>query len=255
MNDWVRPTIRCLSELSIPLPDLGVLLHELEHPLLMRAQRTPELRRNGSAERIRSISDLVWFKVKTNEWRGAVGELAPIAPGIEQTWWMVAAGRRADDSPQRDFYSRLEAEAHQAGPNSCNSAPFLPTIRDRKRLEAEAATKAARVVRTLTRRAACESLTNGDIRGFEVAGHDIRVRLQVHGDGRAYATIGSSGGADVPLLVTVLSAFPGLAMDDWMPEPTEQLGLEPMPGEMLWSALMSPDAQSDLLEWVDSQER
>lgn len=47
--------------------------------------------------------------------------------------------------------------------------------------------------------------------------------------------------------------LPDLATADWMPEPTEQLGLEPMPGEMLWSALMSPDAQSDLLEWVDSQ--
>jgi hypothetical protein len=156
------------------VPDLGQLLHEIEHPLIMRGQQIPERVRVGSAERIRSISDRVWFKVKTNEWRGAAGELDRVAQNIEQTWWIATAGRRAGDSPQRDFYDRLKAETHRAGRNSCDSAALLPREWDRKRLEAEAATKAARLFRRLTRSAACESLANGDIRGVIVAERDSR---------------------------------------------------------------------------------
>lgn len=251
MTDWVRPTRRCLEQLSIPVPNLGVLLHELEHPLVMKAQQVPEQHRSRAAERILSITDRVWFKVKTRDWRGAAGELERVAPSLDQTWWLTAAGRRADDSRQHDFYSRLSAELHRKGKNTCDSSPLSPSDWDVARLEAEAATKAARLVRHLTRTAACESLRNGDIRGFEIAGHDIRVRLSIHRDGEAYVAIGSTGGADAALLTTVLSAIPGLTEPDWMLEPSETLGLTTMPGEIMWSAMISAEHQEELLLWAD----
>lgn len=253
MTDWVRPTHRSLNELGLPAPDLGVLLHELEHPLVMRAQQVPERTRSGGSERVRSIADRIFFKVKTSHWRGAVCEIDPIVPHIAQTWWLVAAGNRAADSPQHDFYDHLKSETHRAGPNSCDSSALLPSEWDKKRLTAEAATNAARLVRNLTRLAATESLKNGDIRGFAVAKCDIRVRLSVHDDGRAYVAVGAVGGIDATLMVAVLSALPSLGPDDWMPEPSEILGLQPAQGEILWSAMMQPDAQTALMTWADER--
>jgi len=232
-----------------------VLLHEVEHPLVMRAQQVPERSRAGAAERIKSISDRVFFKVKTSDWRGAVCELDQIVPDIVQTWWLVTAGNRAADSPQHDFYDRLKSQAHRAGPNSCDSSALLPTDWDKMRLTAEAATKAARLVRDLTRIAAAESLANGDIRGFVVADRDIRVRLSMHDDGRAYIAVGAVGGIDSAIMVAVLSAIPGLHADEWMPEPSEILGLQPARGEILWSAMMPPECQAELMGWADGQYR
>ncbi len=46
---------------------------------------------------------------------------------------------------------------------------------------------------------------------------------------------------------TLLSAFPEINADDWMPEPSENLDLTPTAGEILWSAMTSSEAQQDLL--------
>jgi hypothetical protein len=68
----VRPTVRCLREdLELPVPPARVPLDEIGHPLLRKAaeqfaaEDTPH-------ERVRSIDDVVLFKVKTGRWRGAV---------------------------------------------------------------------------------------------------------------------------------------------------------------------------------------
>lgn len=66
----VRPTIRCLrQDLGLPVPPARLPLDEIDHPLLRKAaeqfaaEDTPH-------ERIRSIDDVVLFKVKTGRWRG-----------------------------------------------------------------------------------------------------------------------------------------------------------------------------------------
>lgn len=71
----VCPTKRCLGDLGVDLPDLGVRLEEIDHPVIASAQAVPEQRDAGGAERVVALTDRVWFKVKTSDHRAAVTEL------------------------------------------------------------------------------------------------------------------------------------------------------------------------------------
>ena len=104
----MRPTRRCLSDLEIDLPDLGTPLSEINDPVITCAQSAPEQRNAGGAERVVSLTDRVWFKVKTSDRRAVVTELRSdklpewIPPSLG-AWWIGAAGQRRSDSPQHDF--------------------------------------------------------------------------------------------------------------------------------------------------------
>src|SRR5262245_7793966 len=112
----VRPTRRCLDDVGLPFPPLEHSLHLVKHPIIARAQQVPlEVAADG-AERIVSIDDLVWFKVKASTFRGAVHKLSeaqPQPPLIVESnawWWIGAAGNRKADSGSDDFYAQLQAE-------------------------------------------------------------------------------------------------------------------------------------------------
>lgn len=240
--DSVRPTRRCLDDLEIVVPDIGVKLHDLEHPLIMRAQQIPERVVAGGAERIVSLADRVWFKVKTSDWRGAVGRLPPLVPTIDHCWWLAAAGHRTADSDQHDFYARLSVEA------TSSSDVLLPSQWDADRLLAEATLHAANIVQGIIRSAAGQSLKHGDIRGVTIGSLNVRVRISARDDQRVYMVIGAIGNLDRGFLLMVLSAFPGVSAEDWMPEPTDELDLHPMDGEILWSAMITPKVQAVLLD-------
>ena len=53
----VRPTKRCLGDLGIELPDLGVRLDEIDQPVILSAQAAPEQRDAGGAERVVALTD------------------------------------------------------------------------------------------------------------------------------------------------------------------------------------------------------
>lgn len=245
--DFVRPTRRALVDLGVEVPDLGHLLHELEHPVIMRAQQIPERERGGAAERVRSLTDRVWFKVKTADWRAAVAKLPRPIEGIPQDWWIGAAGPRTADSAQHDFYARLKADAFAGGRKTCSTDFLLPTPWDSNRLLAEAAVKAERVIRQHVREAAGQSLLNGDVRGFDVGDRNVRIRVKMLADGQAYLAVGATGSVDAAFMVVLLSAIPGVDQSDWMPEPSEGLGVEPAPGEVLWSTMVPAATQQTLL--------
>ncbi len=229
---------------------MGVRLHELAHPLVVRAQQTPEKVRTGGAERVVSLSDRTWFKVKTSAWRGVAADLGLASGGIPQRWWIGAAGNRSADSPQHDFYARLSTEAHAGGSNSCSTDFLLPSDWDDGRLLAEAGLFAITVIHNQVRQAAVESLLNSDIRGFNVGDRNVRVRLRMLADGEVYLAIGATGSIDVPFMTTLLSAIPGISASDWLPEPSERLGLDLAPGEILWSALIDASTQATLIKEV-----
>ena len=48
----VRPTKRCLGDVGVELPDLGVRLEEIDQPVIVSAQAIPEQRDAGGAERV-----------------------------------------------------------------------------------------------------------------------------------------------------------------------------------------------------------
>ena len=77
-QDPVRPTRRCLDDLGLEFPPLSQPLPGLGHPLVNRAQRIPAEVSAGGAERIRALSDRVWFKCKTSVYRGAVTRLTAV---------------------------------------------------------------------------------------------------------------------------------------------------------------------------------
>lgn len=241
-------------------PTLDVPLSELDHPLLLRAQALPTLVAAQSAERIRSLTDRIWFKVKTGTWRGAAGEIQDqldddtpsLLESCDAQWWLAAAGPRQDDSPQRDFYARLDLEAHSGGPNSCSTDYLLPEAWDVNRLKAELALGVSTIIPQLVRRAAALSMRHGDIRGFGAGPTDVRVRVRMLDDGQVYLAIGSTGVTDPDLFALLLSAFAGLTVEDWLPEPGPYLHVQPAPGEILWSTILSIDAQRALLDELDA---
>jgi hypothetical protein len=249
-SSFVRPTRRCLDDLSLAVPDLGRRLHELEHPIILKGQLLPQQVAAGGAERIVSIHERVWFKIKSSSWRAAAGELPLVSPAnsIAQRWWIVAAGSRQQDSPQHDFYARLSEE------NERDSDALLPTAWDLDRLDGESAVYAVRIVHALIRRAAAESMLNSDIRTLTMGHRDVRVRVRMLNDQRVYLAIGAVGQIDSSFMTTLLSAFPEIDADDWMPEPSDNLDLTPMAGEILWSAMISPQAQQDLLTRSSEQD-
>lgn len=249
--DGVRPTRRCLADLEIAVPDLGTLLSALPHPLIERAQAVPKLVAAGGAERVVALTDRVWFKAKTQRWRGVVSEVDPstLSNDIHNRWWIGAAGLRREDSPQDDFYARLQAECAKG------SDGLLPTAWDIKRLIAEMAQFATRIMRHTTRLAAAQSLLDGDAVGFVVGDRDVRVRIRVMSDGQAYLAIGATGSVDAKFFVTLISSFPEVPHEHWLPEPHDASGLEIAlaPGEVLWSAMLPPDAQRALIAELDEE--
>ncbi|MHA6670221.1 hypothetical protein ACX3O0_15275 [Homoserinimonas sp. A447] len=251
MPDAVRPTKRCLTDLSAPIPDLSVRLSEVDHALVSKAQQLPNEIHSGGGDRVRALTDRIWFKVKTGPWRGAGSDLSDELPQealkLGQRWWLGAGGARQADSSQRDFYAQLSVAAHRDGPHSCSTEFLLPTKWDIQRLVAEATFSALSLMEGLVRKAAVESLLNSDIRSFVFGDRDVRVRIKVQNDGQAYVAIGATGSLDVTFFVALVSAIPGVPPGDWLPEPEGGLGIEPAPGEVVWSAMLAADAQAQLL--------
>src|SRR5262245_39510554 len=112
----VRPTRSCLGDLALAVPLISEPLHTVDHDIVEEAQRLPERHAAGGIERILSLKDRVWFKVKTSRWRGAATRLQEADRADASTlvrlapWWLGAAGYRREGDPT-DFYSALKAEA------------------------------------------------------------------------------------------------------------------------------------------------
>lgn len=240
-SDGVRPTRRVLDSLGVPIPVLTTLLHEVTHPLVAKAQSVPRDVASGGGERIRSLSDRVWFKVKRARQRGACTQLRADelnALTIPHPWWLGAAGTRTADS-RTDFYAQLAAYDK-------DSTELLPSEWDRRRLEAEAATLAVRVTRAALQEAVSRALVSGDIIVVRLGERDVRVRIRVMQDGEAYLAISFVNSMDPEFITTVLDAIPGVDASDWQPEPSSPLHLVLEPGEMIFSTLLSIEVQRNL---------
>ena len=258
----VRPTRLALDDLGTPIPNVGIALEDLEHELVIRAQQLPAKLEAGGAERIVSIDDRVWFKVKTESWRGA-GTHYQVRAGdgpnsaVACSWWLGAAGRRRADSAHDDFYDQLESQctAARKAANSSGrvvktntvSDHLLPWEWDADRLRAELATHARRQIQQVVRDMAAQSLLTGHTVGFDFAGCQIKLLIRAD-PGLAYIAIGATGITDAATFALLMTSIPGVAKDDWMAEPGGAAGLQPEHGEILWSAVLPPESQAALLD-------
>ncbi|MDI2020003.1 hypothetical protein [Paenarthrobacter nicotinovorans] len=70
-----------------------------------------------------------------------------------------------------------------------------------------------------------------------------------------YIAIGAHGLADPHTYAVLMSSFPDVAAEEWLPEPDGVAELEVESGEMIFSAILSPAGQHDLLEEIKGNGR
>jgi len=247
----VRPTRRCLGDLCLALPDLGVLLEEIVQPVIVSAQAVPELRNAGGAERVVALTDRVWFKVKTSDYRAAVTELrgTDLSDWVRPSrgsWWIGAAGRRQADSAQRDFYATLQREC--ATGRTVSSDHLLPADWDWKRLAAEQAVAWRREMKSMVVRLVAMSLKSGHLAVAEFRNHRIKALVRAENGHEAYLAIIAEGAPDTQMFALLLDCVPGVAPEDWQPEPSPLAEMNPGSGEIIWSTLFPSEVSKEILD-------
>lgn len=250
----VRPTVRCLREdLGLPVPPARVPLDEIDHPLLRKAAGQFAAG-DIPHERIRSIDDVVLFKVKTGRWRGAV---YTDEPGADVQDWLVAAGTREEGSPD-DFYAALHAEARaarqrynaehdEALTTDTHAVHLLPGPDDHDRYLIEAATRLARRLNTTVRELVRGSLHDGHEHAADFPGFRLGIIVRAEDGHETYVAIRITGSVPRNLATTILDRVPGCDPAAWFPEyalPEREL----LPAEQAWSNIMDPKAAAQLLE-------
>lgn len=247
----VRPTKRCIADLGTSLPDLGVPLEEIDHPIVINAQSVPEQRDAGGAERVVALTDRVWFKVKTGDHRAAVAELRGedlpdwVRPN-RGAWWIGAAGRRQADSAQRDFYAALQRECTTG--KTVSSDHLLPADWDWMRLAAEQAVAWRREMKRMVIHLVAMSLRTGHLAVGELRNHRIKALVRAENGHEAYLAIIAEGVPDPQMFALLLDCVPGVAPEDWQPEPSPLAEMNPGSGEIIWSTLLPSEVANAILE-------
>ncbi len=250
----MRPTLRALRDLGLGFPRLDQALDQFDQPLIRKAQDLPEEVGAGGAERVLSLTDRVWFKVKTHDERGAAGDLdSPDAYEVPaRGWWLVAAGRRQQDTPSKDFYARLTAECQREGKGTggVSTDGLLPGETDYRRWSAESTALAVTAMKRLVRQAVVRSAHDGKLWTVTV-GHHVIGALVRSTDGESYLAITAEGYYDHKLVAVLLDAIPGVPKDDWGVEPGPVLGIAPSEGQIVFSTMLPPETLCSLLEEDD----
>ena len=214
------------------------------------------------AERVVSIADRVWFKVKTGQHRAAVHRLDPanehrIAISTASAWWWIGAGgTQKADSGNDDFYAQLEAECRRAGKGTgrVSSLHLLPKDVDVRRLQAELATQVVVGIRDIVCRMVANSIRDGNTWSARLQRHEISVLVRAR-DGEAYIAIVAAGFIDPNFLAVILRSVPGVDSADWLEEPGGAMGIQPGFGQVVRSAIIPPEYQAKIVDQYGGETR
>ena len=245
----VRPTRACMADLELRVPPITEPLCNLDHDLIAEAQRLPEAHAAGGVERVVTLKDRVWFKVKTGRWRGAATRLpeadhTDAGPQVRAApWWVGAAGYRREGDPA-DFYAALTAAVEREGGSSDK---WLPADWDWKRLELEHASAWEKEIRRIVCELIARSLRSGYAYQAEFHNYSLTALARA-ADGETYLVVGTENVADPKIFAVIINAVPGVDPSSWMPEPSGVAGLEPDPGEIIWSTILPPAVAAQLLD-------
>jgi hypothetical protein len=253
----VRPTKRCLSDLGLSFPDLTEPLWRISHPLIEHAQGIPERVDTGGAEPVRSLTDRIWFKCKTSNLRGIITRLTSAecdAKGLpsKAAWWSGAAGvRRADGA--KDFYKQIEAEDIRQGKGTGGPSTdhLLPQEVDKERLEAETAVLTVRAMRDMVLTLIVRSLHDGRPYTAELSEHKLTAVVRASDASEAYLAITAEGFIHPQIIAIILNSVPGIQESYWQAEPGGVAGITPQPGQIIWSTIIPPQVQMDIIARVD----
>lgn len=246
----VRPTKRSLDDLGLSFPSLAVPLQDIEHELIAKAQRLPDEHASGGTERILSISDRLWFKVKVSKHRGAAGHVTDHPEDTPPLWWLVAAGIRRADSKGQDFYANLDAECQREArgrSTAVNSDHLLPQDIDFRRFRTEQVTLGVVALQQAVREAICRSTHSGQPVSATTNGQRLIVWVKSK-EADTYLAISTEGFLDHNEIAIVLNAVPGMTADDWQIEPGEVLGITPGIGQLVYSAIIPPESLASIIE-------
>lgn len=256
----VRPTQRCLKDIGVPISDLTRPLHGIDHPLVRDGQRLPEQVASGSGERIVSLTDRVWFKHRSRRLRAAVLHLAeaevaddvvPLEPAGR--WWLGAAGVRKEGS-REDFYASLLHEAQLQGSRKHPTTDhLLPQPWDIRRLVAEHAVSWHGELRRMVLTIVAKSLRSGKLVVAEYRSHRVMALVRAESRDECYIVITAEGVPDAQVFALILDTIPGIATDDWQPEPGGVTGIEPGSGEIVWSAILPPESANEILDLIPNE--
>lgn len=225
----------------------------MEHALIDKAQRLPEEHAAGGSERVRSLTDHIWFKVKIGEYRGAAGEVNARPEDVPPKWWLVAGGLRRGDTKAQDFYDQIEAECARAAKlqkkntQGIDSDHLNPQDVDYRRFKAEQIALGVQALQKAVREAICMSAHSGQP-AAATTGRQRLIAWVKSNEGDTYLAIAAEGYLDPREIAVLLSSVPGVSADDWAPEPGEVLGIKPDRGQLVFSSMLPPESLAKVLE-------
>lgn len=240
MTDPPRPTIRCLFDdladtvedarqrsalQADQLPDLGVRLHDIDHPIVAAARDRYADGEPRPRDRFRSVRDHPWVECRHGErWRG----LVLWNPSAQR--WLCFAGWHEFGS-RDDVYERFTQQCTHG--STVDSTRFLPVREDEVRLLGELrylerSTKHLRFNREVLECLLGAVTAPGEMSTLELPdGSILRVTLRADGDIdelNLQVTIDWRGGEGAAMVERVKDAVPGIATNEWdvlPPGPTE----------------------------------
>jgi len=219
----------------------------LNHVVLEKAHDMFGLQ-GATGQRIGSIDDRVFFKVKVQRWRGALWQNDPAQ-------WLCAAGLREAGSPD-DFYEDLATRCvewrkrynqNNSPPRTTNtcSDPLLPTNLDQRRLDAEALAARAFAYKVGVPRLLRDALLTGVEQQDRIEGYVIAILAQQRGEEGVYVGIAIQGAVSENNYSVILERVPGTTIDDWQVDKMPHR--DTRPNELVLSTMIEPEAVNDLL--------
>lgn len=82
----------------------------------------------------------------------------------------------------------------------------------------------------------------------------LQATVRADGQAGAFLAITAEGTYDPTVIATLLDAVPGIPHSDWLIEPDGVAGIEPQPGQIIWSTLLTPTQTAVLLTLDDEDD-
>lgn len=256
MSIRVRPTIACLKKNGIALPPVDRLISDLKLPVIKAAQRVPNQIGAAQDVRIVSVSDGRWYKVKTGQNRGAVTtverheipsrdvKIPTVLFADYFAWWFCAVGIRKDGDVD-DFYAEFTQSCRtsktMSTPKGVDSSQYLPTDLDGKRIQAELGFIIDADRRAMMIRLAAQSIKTKMTMAGQLLESHYSVFVEASAE-ESFVALSCDGYPDPGTIACLMDSLPGVEKDDWGPEPGGIGGLQPEPGQIVWSAPITDEA-------------
>jgi hypothetical protein len=95
-----------------------------------------------------------------------------------------------------------------------------------------------------------KSLRSGKLAVAEYRSHRVMALVRAESQDECYVVITAQGVPDPQVFALILDTIPGIATDDWQPEPGDVTRIEPVSGEIVWSVILPPESANEILDLV-----